>query len=203
VIARVLLVMLGLSAADTASAQRATPLPIDDGALAVQIGAATLRGPVLDAIVARGPSVVIGASIDAGAERAALTLGGQWRQSLPLQLFVRERVEVGPTVATRRPHELTSGLLAGLCGAAGLQLGVPLGGVELLAGPAVEGVAVLSGAAPGRVVVGGEVALRVLLAPQLWLTTAGSLGQERALEGGALRGAALAGGVALGLQWAP
>jgi len=186
--------MAGVLMSSSASAQ-AVPLPTATPAL--ELGFEQFAGPVARlGFSPRGGALVVG-RVDVGARIVGVAFGGQWEQRLFGALSLREAASIGPFVSAL-------GAPGGGVSAEGLvQLGVDVGDVLVLVGPRLQGNALVQGAVPGRGVLDAVVAIRVPFGEDLALTASASAGAERAHVGFVPGGGALAGGVAVGVQWRP
>jgi hypothetical protein len=181
----------------TSSPAAAQAVPVPAATPALEIGLEQLAGPVARlGFSPRGGGLVVG-RVDVGARVVGVAFGGQWDQRLFGALSLREAASIGPFVSASGPPGV------GVSAEGLVQLGIDVGDVLLLVGPRLQGNALVQGAVPGRGVLDAVVAVRVPLFERLALTALASAGAERAHVGFVPGGSALAGGVAVGLQWRP
>jgi hypothetical protein len=186
-----------LWAALGSSLVRAQAMPLAEATPALELGFDHFAGPVARlGFSPRGNALVVG-RVDVGARVAGVAFGGQWQQRLWGPLSLRGAASIGPFVSALGPPA------GGVAGEALVQLGVDIGDVLVLVGPRLQGSALVQGAVPGRGALDAVVGVRVPLAEALALTAMASAGAERAHVGFLPGGGALAGSVAVGVQWRP
>jgi hypothetical protein len=190
-------VVVAVLLALTSSSARAQAVPLAADTPALELGFDHLAGPVVRLGFSPGGQALVVGRVDAGARVVGVAVGGQWQQRLWGPLSLREAATVGPFVSALGPPA------GGLAADALVQLGVDLGDVLLLLGPRLQGNALVQGPVPGRAGLDAVVGVRVPLGGTLALTALASAGAERAHVAFVPGAGALAGSVAVGLQWRP